>query len=713
MIKLSNLINKQILNEYSDKVISSVLDTFKKYSPEVSDEEIKKYIDLFDKRKNNIRNGFDGTDTKLKNKYKILIPNDLQPNLKYLDITLWKDWNAFKKVVDNSGKKEQDVWEKAISKLSRISGIDAMIVGQYLNRFKMLIPRIEQGIAENNENVTTHIPKELLADGKWKIPTNWNDFDKLEHLVDSFNTGKSTEGAKELNSAETDADKVYSKNGVEIYVGDAEHKCVRYGKDGYYSWCVSRPKGGSLYYSYRFKEGERTFYIVFDKNLTDKKTQGHFDEPFHAVFLQVLKGYGDSLEYQYTTADNKGEFPHPAAESWSELGDAIKEDKGGKAFWEKIKGLQSVFKYVPPSGEEKKFKEFKNKRYTLEQYLDLSDEDQLMWRRSNADIPGIIGQDIIDVLDDEQINDLINHGRLFTWNEIKHSKPLIKRYADFRATRDDKKPLPLKFIPYLKPEIQEVYYKNFNDYFAFEDLEAYFGDEIVKKSIKNQLKSLGYLPKSAVKYMDSKEKYLYNIYSKAYEDIQEEETLQSKEEWDNKTSSADDRYMNLPAISNASFNALVPQEQKQFVNLVKKLAVNKDNLDKYPDFFIGVPSLFTKNNVLFFLSREDSTSNRLCLWDENGRIVTGDIYVKDDGNPVVWDLIRDNEIIKSINGTHFYSTNNSLIMDYNGFSGMKYYEYRVTDKKNQGKYLSKEQMFGSALNERLKHLIQYRAGIIK
>ena len=30
-----------------------------------------------------------------------------------------------------------------------------------------------------------------------------------------------------------------------------------------------------------------------------------------------------------------------------------------------------------------------------------------------------------------------------------------------------------------------------------------------------------------------------------------------------------------------------------------------------------------------------------------------------------------------------------------------------------GKYLSKEQMFGSALNERLKHLIQYRAGIIK
>lgn len=71
MIKLSNLINKQILNEYSDKVISSVLDTFKKSSPEVSDEEIKKYIDLFDKRKNNIRNGFDGSDLKIKNKYKI------------------------------------------------------------------------------------------------------------------------------------------------------------------------------------------------------------------------------------------------------------------------------------------------------------------------------------------------------------------------------------------------------------------------------------------------------------------------------------------------------------------------------------------------------------------------------------------------------------------------------------------------------------------
>ena len=81
-----------------------------------------------------------------------------------------------------------------------------------------------------------------------------------------FPSEKKVAGGDE-NTATTDADKIYSANGIEIYKGNERDKCVSYNPTEannmkMYSWCVAQP-GNHMYDSYRFGKLAPTFYFVY------------------------------------------------------------------------------------------------------------------------------------------------------------------------------------------------------------------------------------------------------------------------------------------------------------------------------------------------------------------------------------------------------------------------------------------------------------------
>ena len=106
----------------------------------------------------------------------------------------------------------------------------------YVTRFHQLLPSIQQRFKNNDETIIKAIPKELLIPNKQGKITQytdvlqWRKFTDLEKIVDIFPASKSFQkAALEKNMAETDADEVYNKDGIEIYKGDSMHRCIKYG----------------------------------------------------------------------------------------------------------------------------------------------------------------------------------------------------------------------------------------------------------------------------------------------------------------------------------------------------------------------------------------------------------------------------------------------------------------------------------------------------
>ena len=123
------------------------------------------------------------------------------------------------------------------------------------------------------EDVQTFIPKRLLKDDKYLDPRywKWSEFERMMDTLFPSQAKVSTEEGE--NTVETNADRVYNSEGLEIYLADDYHKCIKYNPvlpSGIqkYSWCVTKPGSGQGFYqSYRFGEQSPTFYFVVDRNI--------------------------------------------------------------------------------------------------------------------------------------------------------------------------------------------------------------------------------------------------------------------------------------------------------------------------------------------------------------------------------------------------------------------------------------------------------------
>ena len=489
----------------------------------------------------------------------------------------------------------------------------------YVKRFDQIKSALKKKVEDKDPTVLALLPRDLKSDDSLKKNfyleiTRYKRFDALEKLIDgAFSKAQAKKEKEELvNSAEADADKIYDKDNLEIYRGDAEHKCIKYGKNQYYSWCIARTQG-SMYSGYRFQGvggKSRMFYFVFDRTRPDRKDGGRFDDPYHAVVIHAM----ENGEYAVTDATNMGD---KGAATWDDVIKLLPAELGSK-----LKGLQSLFKYVAPSGEEIAQAAMRGKRLSFEQFAELSYADKKTYVQANASNRSIIDSNIFKSLDLDLKNECINFGRICTFDELKSNVGLLKRYPDFRFTRYPKEPLPYPFIPYLKDDLQQKYLAEFEDeYLTFDEIEKYFSDTVVKNYIDKQIKKFGFLPPEAEKFMSSSQKQVYNLYSISFKDI----SYSTNPDIENSTM-APLRLVSVAPISAQTYNDLSTQERKLYLELVDKLFEQGNGVERHSDFFMGVPQMIQINNKVFMLCPTSTNSDIFSLIDENGKVVKDNIY---------------------------------------------------------------------------------------
>lgn len=685
---------KLLLKEYTDKTINQMAALYK---PQTNDgeDQIKRNI---------VRYGelIPSVEAKLRQNNPIVvnvIPDDLKQNNRFKDITLVKDYTTLTRILKAVEKKETDIYKAAIEYFKKKDQyMDPSIIGMYVGQFKRIKTQLEKAVADKNENVINLIPDELIRTNKYNNILSYKNFNDLEKLIDGAFPFESKKG-EEINSVDIDADKIYENpnDGIEIYKGDDQHKCIRYGEDQTYGWCISRVKG-SLYGNYRFMQGQgknRMFYFVKDNTQSSIKENGRFVNPYHIVVIHAV----ENGKYTRTTADNDGDIPYDGAR-WDELGQYFKGEDGQR-MWNKIKGLEKYFSYIPPSAEERRTQGLKGQRLTLNSFIDLDQGDKQAWLRINADDRNIVTPEIAKSLDNEQINDLINHDRKFSFDELKKSQGLLKRYADYRVTRHPKDPIPYNFIPYLKPELQEKYFNQFaDDYITFSVLEKYFNENIIKKYVDRELKQFSAnLPPEAKKYMSKEQQDIYNLYSLVFKDMTNEEY-----KVDENSINAPIQYITLPSISQKSYNELSPEDRKKLNDLYKKIGSDKNNIEKYSNFFIGYPTTFEAGGKTFLITPSDKASEEFVIIDEDGNTIIDNIrYLTFSKN--------GNELEYDYNTAKQVGNNSSFI------TSTDYDQIEITDSNYKNIILTQndinKRLTESVTNNYLLRQFKYRAGIIK
>lgn len=111
---------------------------------------------------------------------------------------------------------------------------------------------------------------------------SWND---LERFIYDKVTKKRKMKAGKIGDKNVDKDDiVYNKDGVRIYRGDSEEKCVRYGNG--YNFCISSRGDDNYYERYKKMYGYRKYYFIFNDNLP-------FENQNHIL---VLTKYGNHYD---------------------------------------------------------------------------------------------------------------------------------------------------------------------------------------------------------------------------------------------------------------------------------------------------------------------------------------------------------------------------------------------------------------------------------
>lgn len=611
-IKLTSL-----LKEYSDKTIKSMVELYKTQTQD-SEEQIKSNIKRFQQLTDSI-----GKKLKDKNPLMInIIPKEFQDNNKFRDITLYKNYDLLLKVLKSADSKPVDVYKQAIERFKKQDEYtDPRIFGNYVARFKQNLPALIQRVEAKDRETLSLVPKDLIKGDAYKNILNWWDFHTMEHMLDALFPYENKGGDDNANDATGGTDLVYKNesDGIEVYKGDEEHKCIKYSKG--YSWCI----GNTMYSSYRYRQSQgnnRLFYFVFDR--TQPK-----DNKYHVCVIHAF----ENGKYKFTNAKNSpGEQPYEAT-SWKNLGEEMSKDKEGKNLWNKIKDLQSYFKFIPPNRDELRRLGFKGKNMSLDTFATLDPEDKRDWLRANATDRNIVTPEIVKALPpfgEVSKNDLINYDRIFSFDELKSNLGLLKRYPDYRFTRHMDEPLPYEFITYLKEDLQKLYYDKFEEeYLTFDEIEKYFSKDILNSYINKQLNKFDFLPDEAKKYMDKDQKDIFDIYSTVYKDIEyygmpsEKDTI------------APARRAIISDLSYKTFNSIDPSIRKKFVEMLRNIGSNIKNINKYNPsindggFFTGMPVSFEYNGKLYFLmpvnkismsGEKSKDDNKYAIVDENGSL---------------------------------------------------------------------------------------------
>jgi hypothetical protein len=636
----------QLLREYPESTVSKILTKWEiDPNPQSSDSKIKAaraLITRFEQIKNNIPQ-----------KLNILvIPDEVKrKDPRNIELYSLEDMiKLIKSYPENPDKVKKDAIENFATKYSIDKATAQSYVARFMTKKDNLKYAIENGTEDGNftkEEVLELIPKRLLQNNLYLDPRNWQ-WQPFEQALDSlFPSQKQVTGEEGDNEATTDADKIYDKDGIEIYQGDDVHKCISYNpvdtqtKRKKYGWCVTQI-GNTNYDYYRFAESSPTFYFVFDRSKESTPEHSPFKDQWHAFVIQV-NANGES--YVITSADNRGDTK---AKSWETIPEIVPADT-----WAKIKNLKQYFKPIALSAVERGRKFVSGKNLSLDEFKELNQDEKILYVQGKAS-KNTLSNDILSILPQYKIslegrsttlaNVAIDSGQTFPYSILKDNEALAKRYAvfRFRHTNYGSTPIPLPYIKYLNEPGQKKYYEEFGkggseeSFLTFELIEKYFGKEVTKQYVNSQLKHLGFLPPEAINYIDNpKLKTLFKAVSKLYEpwkygkytNISDEELADAK-------SQPPQDVTPIP-IDVKQWAKLTSEERKILIELTEKYNKNPDYLElMYASPFI----IKDKGQTLVLLPEPGSegTYDKWILINDQDKVIkrniSGDSTL--DGDPI-------------------------------------------------------------------------------
>jgi hypothetical protein len=170
-------------------------------------------------------------------------------------------------------------------------------------------------------------------------------------LSQLIRTVTSSPGVEEPEEAyDITPDVVYNENGLIIYNGSKEENCLNFGRGE--SWCITKTSFGN--YRYDADRKNPTFYLVRDTNLPDSDRKS---------FFVVVVGSDNT----YKASDRSNNDVGGRATEWSrwEPFSFIEQN------FPSVRGLQSIFKYIPLSNTEKINQQYKREAVTIREWVKL------------------------------------------------------------------------------------------------------------------------------------------------------------------------------------------------------------------------------------------------------------------------------------------------------------------------------------------------------
>lgn len=195
-----------------------------------------------------------------------------------------------------------------------------------IQKFTQENPDVEQKTIEQFVNLWDRYSASFAPAYRDITRLNWPVVQRLIADADTRAHLKGKYSALHTDSEpNTELDTLYNQNNLVIMKGDMREKCIRYGQG--YTWCISRRDAQNMFFSYRMRLNEPSFYFVFDKDRPKS-------DVWHAVVIYVdNKGI-----FRVASADNPGDREM----TWSEI-----ENKQPK-----LRGLRKLFVVSPLSDKE-------------------------------------------------------------------------------------------------------------------------------------------------------------------------------------------------------------------------------------------------------------------------------------------------------------------------------------------------------------------------
>jgi len=170
----------------------------------------------------------------------------------------------------------------------------------------------------------------------------------LSKLIKLVTSSKGVEEPEE--EIDITPDVVYNENGLIIYNGSKAENCLNFGAGE--KWCITRGSFGN--YRYDSNRKNPTFYLVKDTNLPDSDRKS---------FFVVVVGNDNT----YKASDRSNNDVGGRATEWDRWEDWSFVEQN----FPSVRGLRSIFKYIPLSSSEKINQSYKNNAITVREWTNL------------------------------------------------------------------------------------------------------------------------------------------------------------------------------------------------------------------------------------------------------------------------------------------------------------------------------------------------------